>query len=134
MRLLLKIAVLILCLIVIAIPVYVFVHPRFPGSFPRLEWLKPSLHIALVLLYATLGIWAFIDLQTARMRMRRGLLELILADIALIWTIDIFTLMKPDFGELLRPFTTVLAYLLTFLVIWVFVIDSPAKPASEPSD
>jgi hypothetical protein len=134
MRLLLKIAVLILCLIVIAIPLYVFVHPRFSGSFPRLEWLKATLHVALVLLYATVAIWAFIDLQTARMRMRRRLLESILADIAIIWTIEIFIWMKPDSGELLRPFTTALAYLLTLLVIWVFVIDSPAKPASEPSD
>jgi hypothetical protein len=134
MRLFAKITVVTLCLIVVAIPVYVLSHPTFSGPIPNMEWLKPTLHIVLVLLYVTLGIWALIALQTARTRMRRRVLETILAVIALIWTIDVFAWAKPDLAELLRPFTTALSYLLALLVTWTFVLDSSAKQASDPSD
>src|SRR5579863_7372946 len=106
MRLFAKITVVTLCLIVVAIPVYVFSHPTFSGPIPNLEWLKPILHILLILLYVALGIWALTALRTARTPMRRRVLESILAVIAIIWTIDVFDWAKPDFAELLRPFTT----------------------------
>jgi hypothetical protein len=134
MRLFAKITVVILCLIVVAIPVYVITHSTFSWPIPNLEWLKPPLHIVLVLLYVALGIWAFIALRTARTRLRRRVLESILAVIAIIWTIDVFGWAKPDFAEVLRPFTTALSYLLALLVTWIFVIDSPAKQASDPPD
>jgi hypothetical protein len=128
-------AALVLCLIVIAIPVYVRVHSSTSVSLPNLEWLGPVNHVFLILLYAALGIWAFGDLRTAQTRMRRGLLKSILIDIGIIWTIDVFVWMKPDFGEALPYIVTTLAYLLALLVICALLIDSRTKQTTgEHSD
>ena len=127
MRLLMKSVALILCFIVIAIPVYVLFFLKPSASVPNLEWLKPVNDVFLVILYATLGIWALIDLRLARTRMRRTLLKSIIIDIGAIWTIDILIWMNPDFGEVLRPIITMLAYLLALLVVWAFLIESQTR-------
>jgi hypothetical protein len=61
--------------------------------------------------------------------MRSRLLESILIDIGIIWTIDIFIVLKPGFEGTLRPLITVLAYLLALLVVWVFLIDPGTRQA-----
>ena len=121
MRLLMKGAAVVLCLIVIAIPVYVVVYPNASVSLPNLEWLGPVNRVFLILFYATLGIWALNDLRTAQKRMRRTLLKSILIDIGTIWTIDVFVWMKPDFGGPFRSIITTLSYLLALLVVLAFL-------------
>lgn len=122
-----KDATLILCLMAIAIPVHVLFFLKPSASVPSLEWLKPVNHVFLVILYAMLGIWALIDLRTAQIRVRRTLLKSIIIDIGAIWTIDISIWMNPDFGEVLRPIITILAYLLALLVVCAFQIESQTR-------
>jgi hypothetical protein len=135
MRLLMKSTALILCLIVIAIPVCVLFFLKPSVSVPSLDWLKPVNHVLLVIVYATLGIWALIDLRTAQTRVRRTLLKSIIIDIGAIWTTDILIWVNPDFGEVLRPVITTLAYLLALIVVWAFLIESQTRRSpSERGD